>query len=68
VANVRQELHDRQADRALTAAGLAHNPDTFALGDGEADPVDGTDVGGPKMEFRAKILDLEDVCHLTTPS
>ena len=55
VADVGQQLHDRQARRALPAAGLPDEPDAFALVDGERDAVDGADVRGTQVEFRAEV-------------
>ncbi len=67
VADVGQQLHDRQPGRALAAAGLSDEAQALALGDVERDPVDGADVRRAKVEFGAEVNDLENVGHGCSP-
>ncbi len=63
VADVRQELHDRQPDRALAAPGLTDQAQAFTLGNGERHPVDSPDGRGAEVEFGVEVDYVENVGH-----
>src|SRR5262249_37904198 len=60
VAYVREELHDRESRRRLSATRLADETDALPRADRERDAVDRADDSRAEVELGAEVLNLED--------